>query len=80
MDFAPVVLRWLGSRKPWDTWLVMVIFSVLRALARRQGVAFAAILTALKATSPKNSSERADTWLFRRARSEKHRLKMDLTT
>ena len=68
------------SQKPWDTWLGDGNFSVLRALARRQGVAFAATLTVLKATLPKNSSERADTWLFRRARSEKHRLKMDLTT
>ena len=62
MDFASGVLRWLGSRfsqKPWDTWLGDGNFSVLRALARRQGVAFAATLTALKATSPKNRSERA---------------------
>lgn len=55
---------------------VMVIFCSQSISKRRQGVAFAVTLTALKATSPKNNSEPADTWLFRRARSEKHRLKM----
>ena len=46
-----IALEVAFPKNPWDTWLGDGNFSVLRA--------FAATLTALKATSPKNRSERA---------------------